>query len=230
MSRFLACLALVFMVSLYVGPKSDSYIRDRVVRVQGVGGGECTGEQVRAPSGKDYILTAGHCDGIAVNNVVEVLLEDGSTMPRKVIAQDRMADLLLIEGLPSTQGLSIAEGSRPRDEIRTFTRGAGLPTYKTEGVLIDIRHMEVVIDPIKSERDLHKCMSMPKFKVMSIGFAQVCIMVSDVMMSTAMVVHGSSGGAVLNARGELVGVVSMLDAPFSYFVSLKDIKAFLKDR
>lgn len=204
---------------------SDDHLMNRVVKLVGKEGGSCSGEQVRAPSGTDYILTAGHCMPLASDGAIDVITEDGRKLSRRVIAEDMTSDLALLEGLPNLEGIKISVEPLSRHQIvRTFTHGAGFDTYKTEGAIIQLEyHAQVLIGSVVSE---DSCKGQ-KYKVVDTFFGPMCTLDVVETVSIAMTMPGSSGGMVVNARGELVGVVSAGNEKVSLFVTLKDIKSFL---
>src|SRR5258707_12043226 len=92
--------------SLYV--KSDTYAMQRTVSIKGKYG-QCSGEQIEAPSGETYILTAAHCRNLADDGISMVIItEDEKRLMRKIIAEDSYSDLLLLEGIPNLDGIKIA--------------------------------------------------------------------------------------------------------------------------
>lgn len=208
---------------------SDHDIRTKIVKLQG-NGYQCSGEQVTARSGQNYILSAGHCHNLAdKNGSVEVITEDRRSIQRKIIAEDKFSDLLLIEGLPNLKGLQVAKYDRANQEVVTYTHGRGMDTYTTRGNLVQYQSIDILHGEIHSPEDLKYCSSMPKLSVQQSWFSQVCVMRVTETVTTAHVVPGSSGGAVLNADAELVGVVSAgdQDGSFGYLVTLYDIQRFL---
>lgn len=214
---------------VFLSPSSDNFARGRSVKLSG-GGGSCSGEQIISPSGHAYILTAGHCKDLRGDkNSITVDTEDGKTLERAIIAEDMKSDLLLLEGVPSLQGLRIADAYEPAQHVRTFTHGAGLPTYETQGVLVGKAEELVLMGFIGLTYD-GACKG-PKYRIIPVDYmgGQINACVLDVveMVSTAMVVPGSSGGMVVDDSGHLVGVVSATDGRFAYFVTLDDIKAFI---
>lgn len=227
MSKF-KIIFLTFLATLSLGVanyKSESYFRNRTLKLFS-DHGSCSGEQVKAPSGQNYILTAAHCLILKDdNNSINVQTADGRVLSRKIIAEDAKSDLLLLEGLPGIDGLNIALSQSQGDSVRTFTHGFGFETYKTEGSIVDFHEALV-------EMGDEACLSgMPKYRTIEIeifGFKiPVCIMDTLDSVTTAMIVPGSSGGMVVNSWGNLVGVVSAGDGNFGYLVSLKDIHAFV---
>lgn len=206
--------------------KSDQWLKDRVVKLRG-NGMLCSGEQIQAPSGQTYILSAAHCHKLAVNESIEVETEDRKTLQRKVIAEDKFSDLLLIEGLPNKTGLKIADKDYKHQKVRTFTHGGGMDTYETRGELIQYISIPVMIGEIITDEDLQACESMPKYKVREWWLGRMCIMDVLETATTAMIVPGSSGGMVVDDDGGLVGVVSAGGDGFGYLVTLKDIQRFL---
>lgn len=208
-----------------IGP-SDASIRDRVVKLSSRAG-SCTGEQVRAPSGKDYILTAAHCLPIAVNGMMQATDSMGDIHYVRVIAEDAEADLLILEGLEDVRGLNIAETVHIRDGVRTFTHGAGFPTYRTEGTIIGEQYIQVPLSEVESLEDYAKCTSQAKTYVEDMFGLKICILVEATYVTDAMIVPGSSGGPVVDSNGDLIGVVSAGGGGFGYLVPLRPIHKFL---
>lgn len=217
------------IISCLLG-KSESYIHDRVVRISSPHG-MCSGEQVHSPSGADYILTAAHCKILSDNGNYKITREDGSVLIRKQIAEDPNSDLMLLEGVPGLRGLDIASDLKKNEHVRTFTHGKNMDTYKTEGEIIMIKEIQIMISIINSPEEADACSKMPKNKVMSamppFDMIQACILDVKEVAMTAKIVPGSSGGPVVSDSGELLGVCSASDGDFNYIVDLSDIVKFL---
>lgn len=220
-------MAGAIVVCAYAG-SHPSLPKSKIVRIVSQIG-MCSGEQVRAPSGQDYILTAGHCRKLSSSdNMFTIKTEDGKSIERKLIQEDPNSDLMLIEGLPGLEGLHIAPSSYAGEHITTLTHGDNLDTYATKGDLIQMQKLTVPVSEITSDEDRAKCSYMPKNTVLSSPFGgQYCCLNIFEVISTAIIVPGSSGGAILDSHMNLVGVASAGDGTFSSFVSLKDIKEFL---
>lgn len=222
---------LLFSLAAFILPeRSNEYFRERTVKLVG-NGGLCSGEQVHADtSGADYILTAAHCRRLSEDSAsIKVIAEDGRTLMRKIIAEDDNSDLLLLEGIPKLRGLDMAKEIYRFQKVRTFTHGRGHATYETEGMLVGEEHVEFGLFEISNETDLKMCETKLKNRVVINLSGLVCAMSVEEVVTTAMVVPGSSGGMVINGSGELVGVVSAGDGVFGYLVRLADIKNFLKN-
>jgi hypothetical protein len=223
---FLAFLAAGLLSSCATA-YNDNQIRDRVFQLTG-NDRACTGEQIKAPSGQSYILTAGHCRPLEKDGQILATAEDGRSALRRVIAEDEKSDLLLLEGMPGVEGFSIAQSISRFEGVRAFTHGHKFPTYKTEGLLIGIERVKIGLFPVTSEEEAAKCKAKAKQSLVDALFFQICIMDIEETASTVAVVPGSSGGPVLNAHSEVVGVVSAGGEGFSYLVKLSDIGAFIR--
>jgi hypothetical protein len=191
---------------------------------------QCSGIQVKAPSGMTYILTAGHCKGIAdASGSILVMTEDKKQVQRKIIAEDPASDLLLLEGAPGVPGLDVASHDRRGQFIRTFTHGHGLDTYETDGILIGDLSIKIPAEEI----DLLECVKMPKYKKETIDMffgitADICALEVTETVTNALIIPGASGGAAVDSRGHLIGICSATGGGLGYLVTLKDINKFLK--
>lgn len=228
-------LLLIFMLMCSLGMRayhrSDYYSKSKSVKLELEGFGQCSGEQIVAPSGHTYILTAAHCKELRGDkNSITVSTEDGTKLERAIIAEDLKSDLLLLEGIPDKGGLSIADSSYQGQHVRTFTHGHGFPTYESQGALVGNSHVHVMLGIIGINY-MGSCKG-AKYKIIDIdaGFmvVQACTLDVEETASTAFIVPGSSGGMIVNDSGELVGVVSAGDGVFGYFVKLSDIQDFLE--
>jgi len=227
-----ALLAILAAHTL-TGGKREGYFYSRSVKLLG-GGHQCSGEQVRGPSGVSYILTAAHCAKLAdAQGNIEVIKEDGDKISRKIITEDPSSDLLLLEGLPGVAGLDIATSLKPHERVRTYTHGHGMDTYRTDGMIIQNIRIQAGVSEITTDQEELACNNLPKYKVVELdntpfGPLKACILDVEETLTTAMIQPGSSGGMVVNESGELVGVVSVGDGAYGGLVELKDIKNFLK--
>lgn len=222
----LALSAIIFSLTLTAtSNKSDDYIRSRVVKLVSEHGA-CSGEQVKGVSGMSYILTAAHCKGLIENGAIRAITEDGHELVRRVIEEDVNSDLLLLEGLPNLSGLDIAKAIGPRQQVRSFTHGRRLDTYETKGMTI--QSLKVMIGGADSTpQEIEECEKMPKNKLVKSIFGQDCVIETVNTVVIMVTMPGSSGGPVVNSRGDLVGVVSGGDGVLSMLVSLQDIQKLL---
>lgn len=221
-------VAMLLVSCMSRGP-SDNEIRSNVVSLMENGHRFCTAEQVIAPSGKKYLLSASHCAFHSIGKEVEAENEDGARYSVTVLAEDDMADLILLTPVKTAPGLSVGKQLAEREPVRAFTRGLGYRTFRTEGVTIEVSRIEIPAMPLDTAQDMENCKA-HKFQPGMVFIFPACIMAVDSMATTVFVAPGSSGGPLLNARGELVGVATAIGEGFSYWVPLADIKRFLADK
>lgn len=225
-------LPIIAFGAAVAAPKSDNYIRHRIVRLYSEHG-MCSGEQIRTPSGKDLIISAAHCLPLAdQNGIFHVKDEDGALYDRKLIAEDMHSDLIVLEGLPHLHGLRIGKHSERFEHVRTFSHGANMDTYTTEGVIVQDLKVQVALGLALMPEEQKACLSKPKNSLGYImGIFPVCVLDVIETVMTAKIVPGSSGGATVNDRGDLIGVNSASDGnQFSMIVTLGDIQRFLSDK
>jgi S1-C subfamily serine protease len=96
----------------------------------------CTGFQIQAPSGKPYLLTAGHCKELSINDSIEVITEAGNHLQRRIIAADTVSDLLLLEPVPSLIPFQMASKDFPGEYVRVVGHGYALPLWEVSGSII----------------------------------------------------------------------------------------------
>lgn len=228
-------LVIVLIIGSYVCNlirHSDKYIRNRIVKIEGFKGGMCSGEQIHAPNGVDYVLTAAHCRELGHDDIFTIIRENGEKIERKLIAEDPNSDLLLIQGVPNLYGLDIADYSSPKQHVFTLTHGNNYPTYRTDGVIIGNDIIKVPLYPIEDKKQELLCGLMVKNHIENIdtffGPITACVLDIEETITTALIVPGSSGGAILDDSGKLVGVASATSGAFGYFIGLPAIKLFLK--
>lgn len=210
---------------------TDAYIRDRVVMLTG-NQMQCSGIQVRSDNfGYVYILTAAHCSALLDSNKkMTAQNEQGEKKTVQLIKIDGDADLMLLTPMDSKY-IRIADTAARHQRIRTITHGAGHAAYTTYGELMEDMKLTSPLFLILLPSDRANC---PKDKIHSIqmvpgvfGLTEACVIEVIETISDAPTVGGSSGGAIIDNHGHLVGIESMGTANFSGFVRFSDIKAFL---
>ncbi len=229
MVKLISVLLLLSLLSGCSGP-SDRETKSYSILLKSAKG-QCSGEQVKAPSGVSYILTAAHCMPLAIDGQIQVITEDGKKLKRRIVAEDDYSDLLLLEGVPGMEGMPIARTSWRGQHVRTFTHGHGLQTYRTDGVLVQKQEIQIPISLIAS--DEASCSAKVKNKVIHFatifGDLKICALSVEESVTTAFIVPGSSGGMVVDDAGQLVGVVSAGGGGFGFLVTLDDIHSFLSN-
>lgn len=219
------------------GSKSDDAIKAATIGIgQESGEGSwCSGVQVKAPSGQAYILSAAHCREIDSGDGYPIVTQNGRHLMRSFVAEDPASDLLLIEGVPGLPALEISDKmDKELKSVRAFTRGGRMPLYITSGDIIKLDEIaKFVIFPLHSGENTEEsdCLKGSKFMVFSaetmFGNIQVCLFSAPENAISAKIVPGSSGGAIVDERGDLAGIASATDGDFGYMVRLQDIRAFV---
>lgn len=175
----------------------STFRKDSIVQIKGRGG-SCTGYEIKAPSGHDYLITAGHCV-MRMDDTLsfDITTDAGGHVKRKAIALDSASDLLLIEPVPGLKGYEIADFDYKYEFIIIDGYGYGLPAWEVTGRIIGDEPSDV--NPAWIET-----------------------------LTSAGAVPGHSGSPVFDPDGRVIGVLSTSNKIVSGFVRLSDLKAFLK--
>ena len=216
-------LAVAIVIAGAYIRSTDDYIRNRVLQLYSEHG-RCTGVEIITPSGKAYTLTAAHCVELVQHKQVKATDEAGNEYSLTFIAEDAYSDLMLLSA-PGNWGIDVAHDLQPRENVHSMTHGLGMPTYRTDGVVIGTDSVVFAMYKIASVSDLLRCTGI-KYRLIE-GF---CVVKTNQTISTTLIVPGSSGGPLLNSWGELVGIASTRGDFFYTFVTLSDIQAFLYSR
>lgn len=208
---------------------SDSYIRNRVLLLKSKMG-SCSAIQVKAPSNKVYVLSAAHCREIVRTKDAKLIDENRREYKAKIVDVDVEHDLLLLEAVDN-RSIEVARSVHDHEKIHTLSHGRGMPTYRTDGELLEERPVMRLGVSTEDKEEFEKCMSaQDEIGMLISALTGECTYVLRSMLSTAMVQPGSSGGAALNEAGQLIGIISNSDGYFSGLVPLHDIQDFLKYR
>lgn len=236
MKQFISASILIFIVIFSVAHAlnrhSNSYLRDRVLLLYSPVG-TCSAVQVVAPSKAVYTMSAGHCRVLADEEGMIMASDEHDTKYKlHVIQEDPNSDLLLLTA-PNSKYVILAKDVYSHELIHTMTHGGGFPSYRTDGEVLENRLVNIPLFPIEDIEDEQKCSRYPKQSVEPMMFSdeKLCFLRVYELHTDAFVLPGSSGGAVVNAKNELVGIVSAsYGNDISALVMLSDIKRFLADK
>lgn len=214
---------------------SDMNLRSYIVKLHD-DRGSCTGVEVKTNSGHLYILTASHCRSLVSTGSVLTEAEDKSVDAVHFIAEDPISDLMLLSPRSDQKnGIKIADFDYTHEHVHTLTRGGGMPTYRTDGELLSIDSVSFPLNFIMTDEDKKACQQ-PKNSIgkLDLGIftidTLVCFMNVKEQFSNTLIVPGSSGGALLDDNGKLIGIASASGNDFYAFVLLSDIKNFLSNK
>lgn len=208
--------------------KSDEYLRQRVVKLVG-NRGSCSGIQVKVPSGRVVTLSAAHCQDITSENKITAISDNGDKTILTIIKADRSIDLMVLTA-GDNSSIDVADSISMHEKVHTMTHGNGLMSHRSDGELLDLVTVRMALFGIGDEKDMRECIKIKGKVNIDIFSGLICIADLDLILSTARVRHGSSGGAVVNENNELVGIVSATDSDdIAGFVPLHKIHEYIKD-
>lgn len=232
-SLIVLTMILALVLGLIATPSlnaRNAYLRNRVVMLSSETG-SCSGVEVRAPSGKIFTLTARHCSSLLTNGVVSATTEDDVKHTLRLVAIDTKSDLMLLTGT-GDRAVDVAPGAYQKHQaVHTMTHGGGMPSYRTDGKLLKDVDVRILAFRVETPADIFKCFAIPGSVPERYEDITVCLTTVHLMMMTAKVIPGSSGGPTLDADENLIGIISCAAADgFSGIVPLASIHAFLRNR
>jgi hypothetical protein len=135
MKRALIVLIMLILASSCKSP-APAPLNASIVLLRG-NDHACTGFQALAPSGKVYLLTAGHCSALEdERGYITAVTNDGAYVQTRAISLDPAADILLLEALPNLPSLPIAEETHYGEAMRIVGHGYGLGIWEVDGHII----------------------------------------------------------------------------------------------
>ncbi len=214
-----------------VGPSVYKIVKiDEQGRV--LGGG--TGFAVKTENGNTYTLTNAHvCQAFKGSPDVNVMLEDGTVMPRRILEISDKTDLCLVEAVPGAKGLELAEGIRRGQLVSIVGHPRLKPLTISGGEVVgpqEVKLLDGIIGETMEEKDCQK----PKNRIEEFdtffGHLRVCFTVIQANQTNAVALPGNSGSPVVDWQGNLIGVLFAGDneVHWGLIISLKDIRDFTK--
>ncbi len=93
-------LGMLLVIGFLAPKPSDKYVRNRIPMIANRTG-RCSAVQVKAPSGKSYLVSAGHCDVDFTEGTTTAILGGRAHHDQiKLIKVSPDSDLLVAEGIP----------------------------------------------------------------------------------------------------------------------------------
>ena len=232
--------ALGLLTMLVIGINAPSwhlsYIENKVGKVsvkvvkdnRAVSGG--SGIHVQAPSGKAYILTNGHVCGVSDDGKEALIQVPNSDrfIKRRILEVYSKHDLCLIEGLDGYDGIELASGVNAGDGVLAVGHPQLRPLRAALGNYLTNSDIQIATGLISSQEEEDACVANKGTPVEAFIF-YVCVKSYEAMETTVVIYPGSSGSALVNFWGNLVGVMFAGDGEshYGFAVPLSYVEDFL---
>lgn len=203
-------------------------------KTESYGGG--TGFHVKAASGKTYIVTNRHVCGETgeKRDYMYVSAKDDSVVHKvKIIERYPESDLCLLEPIEGIEGLEV--GSMPviGQHIAAIGHPNLQPRTLTDGEVVGMESWTIAIGIVGYDMKAADCRYKDTFiKTVPINpftKAPVCFSKNFIMITTALIWHGSSGSPVVDFFGKVVGVMYAVnnDGMWGRAITVADLNALL---
>lgn len=127
------CLTMLAIMSSSGEPPDLS---KSIVMLEG-NGMTCTGFELKAPSGRDYLVSAGHCMELSDSQgLISVHTEYGATVQRRILAFTPKADVMLMDPVPGLPPLQLAPLYWYGEKVYITGHGQSLPLWTVSGNIV----------------------------------------------------------------------------------------------
>ena len=134
--KYLWALLTILVLSSLVGNGEPPKLDKSIVLMEG-NGMACTGFEIQAPSGREYLISAGHCAELADDQgSIMVHTEYDAIVMRRIIAVTPNADLLLMDPVPGLKPLQVADSYWYGERIWITGHGDALPLWTVTGNIV----------------------------------------------------------------------------------------------
>ncbi|MFG3640482.1 trypsin-like peptidase domain-containing protein [Micromonospora sp. NPDC047762] len=173
-------------------PKIAASVQDSVVSIT-TGSGEGSGVVLSADG---YVLTNNHVVASAAGDAVRVVFADGTTADAKIIGTDPKTDLAVVKanGVSDLKPAKFGDSDAMQvgDQVLALGSPLGLQGSVTSGILS------------ARDRTIRAGEGQPQDPTQQQG--QAVSSISGLLQTDAPINPGNSGGALVNTRGEVIGV------------------------
>lgn len=205
-------LASTIMYGAMITPEvHNAYLRwevgESVVQVlhpQQFGGG--TGFAVKAKSGKEYIMTNRHVCEVQQGGFVRIKTQDNKFYFRRVVYQDKVHDLCLVQGIEGLAPLTLGS-DQEKGNLMYVVGHPGLRDLTTSvGEYIGRKSIELLFEVETREECPGKIHELSPIQQFFFGREFVCTKSYESLATSAVIYGGNSGSPVVNRFGNLIGV------------------------
>lgn len=201
----------------------------QVLHVTQNGGG--TGFAIQGKSGKQYIMTNRHvCEVKDASGTVRIKVNEKQSYLRKVVYQDSVHDLCLVESVPGLSALTIGSNLDKGDYLYVVGHPGLRQLTTSTGEYIGNKIIEMIYDVEKKSDCPGKIVDLPPIYQIILGRQFLCTREYDALSTSAVIYGGNSGSPVVNKWGNLIGVAfagSVEQERDNYVVPLSYVKDVL---